>query len=649
MPSQYSSTPKGVSQYSSTPRGVSQYSSTPRCVSQYSSTPRCVSQYSSTPRCVSQYSSTPRGVSQYSSTPRCVSQYSSTPKGVSQYSSTPKGVSQYSSTPKDLSPPAVRSLRFRTKSVPTKSVPTKSVPTKSVPTKSVPAATLTHRKSAADSVIQGNTELTGTSPTYPGDESRARMKTALVIMTGIGFTLGVVFGLLLQLPIDSSLPANAGHPGDHSYKSRRSLSEEKERAHQLQQPQQGPLPPVYVSKSEQVGKTDNSDLLGISKMVQFKKQRSSGKTKNSEYRVLSSHVPNGEKTEPMSTSIRSEMRSIVSNISQSSNRSSGQTDITSLEDSAYLSSVVHGAHWTPTLEASCPRAFRSSEVKEWRKRVEALDVVKMEEGCGRMQNRLVTFRDSSKACARYRLNSDQIQGEIYSYYLAQLLNISNMPPTLLAQVDALSQKWRTVHLQLSLAQWADSKIVVLTQHIGGLAPAHIPAEFRDERRRLEPTLAGLGGKTHDELCELVQWSDLVIFDYLTANLDRVINNMFNKQWNDQMMTNPAHNLEKQKDGTLVFLDNESGLFHGYRLLDKYASFHRTLLDALCVFRPETVKAVKTLHTSGSIGRDLYDLFKSHEPLHKHIAAIPEKNIKILQQRLDDVYQQIVKCEQLYGR
>jgi hypothetical protein len=39
-----------------------------------------------------------------------------------------------------------------------------------------------------------------------------------------------------------------------------------------------------------------------------------------------------------------------------------------------------------------------------------MKIVKMGDGCGRMQNRMLTFRDASKACARYRLNIDQMQG-----------------------------------------------------------------------------------------------------------------------------------------------------------------------------------------------------------------------------------------------
>ncbi|CAL1544149.1 unnamed protein product [Lymnaea stagnalis] len=509
------------------------------------------------------------------------------------------------------------------------------------------------------------------------------MRTALVIMTGIGFTLGVVFGLLLQLPIDTSLPADSAHPQQlhdvTSFRSRKSLSEggEKLQSTQLSGASltQGTPANYFMGKNPRPQGHHTLQKLQPAREGAAPLIRENGpSTRNGENpisiaRELGSslegrkniHSPN-ETGDNSSVNKDKSVNGNARHIGSSRHRTNISSEPqqgrvlrvrkavnSSAEDVTYLSSIVNGVLWSPRLEDSCPKSFQPTDVKEWRRRVEDLDVVKMEEGCGRMQNRLITFRDASKACARYRLNSDQIQGEIFSYYLAQLLNISNMPPTLLAQVDALSPKWNTVHLQLSLAQWADTKLVVLTQHIDGLSPAHIPGEFREDSRMLEPTLGILGGKSHEELCELLQWSDLIVFDYLTANLDRVINNMFNKQWNDQMMSNPAHNLERQRDGTLVFLDNESGLFHGYRLLDKYAGYHQTLLQALCVFRADTVAVIKRLHGSSSVGQELHELFASNEALHKQIAVIPEKNLKILQQRLGDVHQQIVNCEKHFNR
>lgn len=308
---------------------------------------------------------------------------------------------------------------------------------------------------------------------------------------------------------------------------------------------------------------------------------------------------------------------------------------------------VSGILWTKNAENMCPSGFSNRDHTEWKSKVNSMKIVKMGDGCGRMQNRMLTFRDASKACARYRLNIDQMQGEIYSYYLSKLLKIPNVPPSSLQLLDSKSDLWLSVRPEIANAQWPDDKVIIVTKWIDDLKPSFIPPEFRGEDKTLFPSSV-LGQKSKDTVCELLQWSDLIIFDYLTANLDRVVNNMFNKQWNDQMMNSPAHNLERSTSGALVFIDNESGLFHGYRLQDKYSSYHKLLLHSLCIFRESTASEIERLHLSGSIGDELHKLFTDSESFHRYIPKIPRKNVKILQQRLDDVYNQIQQCRTRYS-
>ncbi|KAL3882253.1 hypothetical protein ACJMK2_028615 [Sinanodonta woodiana] len=315
-------------------------------------------------------------------------------------------------------------------------------------------------------------------------------------------------------------------------------------------------------------------------------------------------------------------------------------------DNVLVDSII----WAPSVDNACHYGFFMKDHDIWKKKVTKEKILKIEEGCGRMQNRLLTFHDASKACARYRLNVDQIQGEIYSYYLSKLLGMNNVPPSTLQLVNFRDNQWSMVQHQIATSQWAEDKPFVLARWIDGLSPAYIPHEFREQGNKgLQPDHDYLRQKSKSELCELLQWSDLIIFDYLTANLDRVVNNMFNKQWNDQMMNRPAHNLEKSSDGHLVFLDNESGLFHGYRLLDKYSPFHQVLLDSLCVFRKSTIDNIGRLVKSESIGDELQKLFETNEPLFRHIPKIPKSNVKVLQQRLLDVYKRMQFCNSLYSK
>uniref|UniRef100_A0A182F3E1 Four-jointed box protein 1 n=1 Tax=Anopheles albimanus TaxID=7167 RepID=A0A182F3E1_ANOAL len=154
----------------------------------------------------------------------------------------------------------------------------------------------------------------------------------------------------------------------------------------------------------------------------------------------------------------------------------------------------------------------------------------------------------------------------------------------------------------------------------------------------------------ERLVELAQWSDLIVFDYLIANLDRVVNNLYNFQWNADIMAAPAHNLARQTDSALlVFLDNESGLLHGYRLLKKYEAYHGLLLDNLCVYRRSTVEALEQLRAA-NVGRRLNALFErtTTAQIRDVLPPLPEKSVKILVDRIDRVLGQVQKCRELFA-
>ncbi|KAL8566940.1 hypothetical protein ACOMHN_059740 [Nucella lapillus] len=529
----------------------------------------------------------------------------------------------------------------------------------------------------------------------------------LCVMTGVGFSLGLLCSLLLQLPAHN-LPANADHSlsADPSFRSRRSFSaggnvvqndpENKLPSHRAGQGgsqstggkafQSVPNPQIvsnpFVSgegADNRRGPANQLTARSSAHRASGAEERESGvkreeRAKNGDEGYANTRSPSpflspqasanrpvksftlrlkntGEKFVVDSAVKRhvedepeAEFLPETDHVSDNKKHSSPSS-----KQYTNLSDIVTGALWSRQMEDSCPKGFEPHEVSSWRRTATRLQVVRVEEGCGRMQNRLVTFTDGSQACARYRFNTDQIQGEVYSYYLAHLLNITRLPPALLVPVDTLSPQWRGVHLELSMAQWADGRLVVLNRWLDHLTPAYIPEELRHEDRKLHPTNTVLAGKTLPQLCDLLQWSDLIVFDYLTANLDRLVNNMFNQQWNTEMMNNPAHNLERTKGGSLVFLDNESGLFHGYRLLEKYHHYHETLLTSLCVFTNSTARAVKRLHRSGNVEEELRRVFVEGEEVnHKLLPPIPEKNLSVLKDRLARVHDQIVKCEGMYG-
>ncbi|XP_032525844.2 extracellular serine/threonine protein kinase four-jointed [Danaus plexippus] len=352
--------------------------------------------------------------------------------------------------------------------------------------------------------------------------------------------------------------------------------------------------------------------------------------------------------------------------------------------------LYNNIYWGPAVENSMPQGYGENSAEIWEKYVDQSEVIKMEAGCGRMQNRLITFQDGIQACVRYRQNTDQIQGEIFSFYVARLLNLTNLAPSVVKVVDLKDKLWQNVANNIATAQWNTNRAVVITQYIPSLDSATIPEIFKPSTRHLNKidiykmsvtekndtkqllidkirakniktkievaddfdyVDVKVNKKTIELFVELAQWSDLIVFDYLTANLDRIVNNLFNYQWNINIMDGPAHNLARKMDsGLLLFLDNESGLLHGYRLLKKYNTYHSLMLDNLCVFRKSTVDALKVMHRL-PIGKKLSEVFhqKNSAVIRDILPPLPEKNAKILHERLGKVLAQVDKCEQSFGK
>uniref|UniRef100_A0A182M4A6 FAM20 C-terminal domain-containing protein n=1 Tax=Anopheles culicifacies TaxID=139723 RepID=A0A182M4A6_9DIPT len=356
--------------------------------------------------------------------------------------------------------------------------------------------------------------------------------------------------------------------------------------------------------------------------------------------------------------------------------------------------IRDGIYWGPSVERALPVGFDRRQSESWARYLREAEVERLEIGCGRMQNRLLVFRDGTRACARYRQNTDQIQGELFSFYLGQLLNLTNLAPSAASIIDPEARLWAAATEELAGAQWKPTKPVVITKWIGNLEPAGIPQPFRPLERHLNrfdvrnitegldrprdgvrrlllerlgtardipvgtgatPSSTALPSpppspEVLERLVELAQWSDLIVFDYLIANLDRVVNNLYNFQWNADIMAAPAHNLARQTDSALlVFLDNESGLLHGYRLLKKYEAYHGLLLDNLCVFRRSTVQALEGLRDA-SVGQRLNALFErtTTAQIRDVLPPLPEKSVKILVDRIDRVLGQVQKCRETFA-
>ncbi|KAJ8390940.1 hypothetical protein AAFF_G00098600 [Aldrovandia affinis] len=296
--------------------------------------------------------------------------------------------------------------------------------------------------------------------------------------------------------------------------------------------------------------------------------------------------------------------------------------------------VEDGVFWSEQLEAQLPAGFTEEHTRIWRERVRGYPIVSLEPGCGRISNRLATFSDGTKACVRYGINADQVQGETLTYYLAALLGIPNLPPLMLSQLNPESEQWAAVKGSIASLQWTGNAIVSLTEWVANLTGVVTPAPLRQEGRGLHPLREELENKTLEDLLELVQWSDLILFDYLTANFDRLVSNLFSLQWDSRVMERDTSNLHRTPGGDLVFIDNEAGLVHGYRVLHMWEKYHSALMSSVCVFRKRTAQRVIELHRLRDARTQLLQLYRDSEPLAPELGFLSDEHAGILQNRID---------------
>eukprot|EP00062_Callorhinchus_milii_P019061 gi/632973194/ref/XP_007903033.1/ PREDICTED: four-jointed box protein 1 [Callorhinchus milii] len=308
----------------------------------------------------------------------------------------------------------------------------------------------------------------------------------------------------------------------------------------------------------------------------------------------------------------------------------------------------HGVFWSDGLSGSIPSGYSEAEVKQWLHAARTSRLVALETGCGRTPNRLARFEDGTRACLRYGINPDQILGETLSFYLSRLLGIRNVPAMALSLVDTNAEQWARVRQEVEGSQWAERTIVSLTQWVNNLSEVVPPNALRVGKRRLHPLKEDLDNATREELRDLVQWSDLILFDYLTANFDRLASNVLSLQWDPRALERPTHNLHRTPQGVLLFIDNEAGLVHGYRVLPMWDRHHELLLKSLCVFRRETARRVAELHKRQNMAVQLLELYRASEPLAPHMGFLSEDQARVLQSRADHVYRHILQCKARYS-
>lgn len=353
--------------------------------------------------------------------------------------------------------------------------------------------------------------------------------------------------------------------------------------------------------------------------------------------------------------------------------------------------VEDGIYWSEAVEDNIAPGLSDDLVQDEILALRSRTVQRLEPPswlkCGRDKNRFVTFSDGVHACARYREPDQQlVLGEVMSFYLARTLGFTNVPVVTLSQVDPNHPMWRDVVTEekVAMEDWRLGSVVALIQWIPDLERSRMPAilrealkarttidvtyDIRAEKRGVaRASMARLRDLDLTQASEVAQWSDLVVFDYLTGNYDRVasMQDAAEKEKRPEILSETVHNLVRSSDtGSLWMIDNESGLLDAYNLLypeardsrsrteaERFQRMHSDMLQTLCVFRRSTVNKVFSLYKHGDAVTLMENLVTRNEPVFKEMMGYLQIQNKDrawrrhFHQRVEEVWTWMKQCQE----
>jgi four-jointed box protein 1 len=326
--------------------------------------------------------------------------------------------------------------------------------------------------------------------------------------------------------------------------------------------------------------------------------------------------------------------------------------------------------WSKHLENLLPDGLTDYALNEFRRKVMNSRVKSVHAAkwnlCGRPKNQFITLDDNSTACARYRHPQDNlVYGEILSFYLSRLLGLDNVPAVSLSRLDSQSVQWQGQNF--SAADWKDGQIVAMIQWIDDLS--HTRSRVRMPTLLLSAYESGhpltyqtnqLYNATADQLTAIVQWTDMIVFDYVIGHYDRVasMQDGAEQESNPLIMHDSIRNLRRAwPTGKLWLLDNECGLLDAYTLLygqnagitgERFLRYHQRILQSLCIFRRQTVDRVRWLASKSRPDQILLHVVENADPLYRHFTNVSDFELfrRFFRIRLKDILMWVDHCSVL---
>ncbi|CAG2118255.1 unnamed protein product [Medioppia subpectinata] len=224
--------------------------------------------------------------------------------------------------------------------------------------------------------------------------------------------------------------------------------------------------------------------------------------------------------------------------------------------------------------------------------------------------------------------------------------------------------WSNVWNDSLSKEWQFNTTVALIEWIDDLERDRMPSLILNSlitNTTLHSKDWRLKNVTSAELVELMQWSDLLLFDYLTGNYDRVasMQDAALKQNNTTILKETIHNLVKStKTNSIWMIDNESGFLDAYWLMYSqkngneskfFQDFHDSVLNTNCIFRRSTVEHLRLLRSHPNPNKLLIDFIVQYEPTFKRQLSLIKTDYlryftQYFRQRIDRVFNHFDNCK-----
>ena len=302
-------------------------------------------------------------------------------------------------------------------------------------------------------------------------------------------------------------------------------------------------------------------------------------------------------------------------------------------------------YWPNDKQWTIQPLFSKREASVFMDKIRSLRVVSLEKGCSSTStiNRLATLEDGTKVCCR----TMQI-GNIYSYHLNWLLGLRNVPPITAVKLNLTSERWKSVHDVAKTAGWRDGMRIIMELFIDNLTEVYnLPYFSNNEKSILTVPVAENLQLTPVARKMMVQWSDMILFDFLTGHTDRKI-------FDDHKQ--PVKNLYMTSSSKLVLIDNESTFTQGYQremfYNHGYCKTTSLFLRRTCAFRQHTIEGILSLekhsNDSGSPLTVLQNYIKENDPYTYSVTPTWQKQMESIERnmrdRIEEIKSILLKCE-----